>query len=95
MPGRELGEPQIMYARAQRKRLWIAVLIRKTEDMQACLRGAVSGVQKKEKDRELQKIAPGLNSFCTSSGTCVPQTGTRIPHLSFHTPNFALRIRLF
>ena len=47
MPGREPGEPQIMHARAQRKRSWAAVLADKTEDTLSCLRGDVKGVQKK------------------------------------------------
>jgi glutamate/tyrosine decarboxylase-like PLP-dependent enzyme len=49
MPGKEPGEPRIMPARAQRKRTWLAELIGKTEDIQACLRGAVSRWCRKRK----------------------------------------------
>jgi hypothetical protein len=49
MPGGEPGEPQIMRARAKRKRSWAAALLSKTEDTLACLRGAVSGGAEKEK----------------------------------------------
>ena len=48
MPGREPGGPQIMHARAERKRSWIAILMGKTEDKLACLRGTVSGGAEKE-----------------------------------------------
>jgi hypothetical protein len=49
MPGIWVGEPQIMHARAKRKRLWTAALSGKTEGTLACLRGAVSGGAEKEK----------------------------------------------
>jgi len=42
------GKPQIMHARAKRKRSWAADLPCKTEDNLACLRGAVNGGAEKE-----------------------------------------------
>jgi hypothetical protein len=42
------GKPQIMHARAERKRSRAAVLPGKTEDKLACLRGAVNGGAEKE-----------------------------------------------
>ena len=49
MTGSRVGEPQIMHARAKRKRSWAAVLTGKTEGTLACLRGDVNGGAEKEK----------------------------------------------
>jgi hypothetical protein len=49
MTGREPDEPQIMHARAKRKRTWMAALAGKTEDTLSCLRGDVSGGAEKTK----------------------------------------------
>jgi hypothetical protein len=46
------GESPIMHARAKRKRSRAAVLSGKTEDIRACLRGAVNGGAEKEKGPE-------------------------------------------
>jgi hypothetical protein len=54
------GKPQIMHARAKRKRSWAAVLPGKTEDNVACLHGTVNGGAEKRKDRELPEVLPGL-----------------------------------
>jgi hypothetical protein len=49
MPGKGVGEPQIVHARAERKRSWAAILTGKTKDTLACLRGAVNGGAEKRK----------------------------------------------
>jgi len=43
MPGNKTGKPQIMPARAKRKRTWLAVSSGKTDDHLACLRGPANG----------------------------------------------------
>ena len=59
MTSRESGEPQIMHARAKRKRSGTAVLTGNTEDTLSCLRGAVSGGAEKNKDPELPQKSFG------------------------------------
>jgi len=49
MPGTRIRRPEIVHARAQRKRSWAAVSFSKTENILACLRGAVSGGAEKNK----------------------------------------------
>jgi len=44
------GKPQIMPARAKRKRTWMAVSSGKTQDNLACLRGPVNGGAEKMND---------------------------------------------
>jgi hypothetical protein len=48
MTGIKPVKPQIMHARAKRKRSRAAVLKSKTEDNLACLRGPVNGGAEKE-----------------------------------------------
>jgi hypothetical protein len=57
---KSIGKPQILHARAKRKRSRAAVLPSKTEDNVACLHGTVNGGAEKRKDRELPEVLPGL-----------------------------------
>ena len=55
------GKPQIMPARAKRKRTWMAVSLGNTEDNLACLRGPVNGGAEKREVFELSEIGLYLN----------------------------------
>jgi hypothetical protein len=56
----KFGKPQIMPARAKRKRTWMAVSSDKIEDNVACLRGAVNGGAEKKIMHYRRRASSGL-----------------------------------